>query len=165
MRIQQVSIEQVRQLPVLLRETIPAEYMDEYGHMNVRWYSALWGQAAGAFMASLGMNQQEMLTRNTGHWMLRNVLDFKAELREGDTVEVYGRLLGFSSKLLHNKFWMVNESAGVIAATSEALVAHADLEARRMAPFPPEVAAVLTQKREEWGRLDWDAPVSGAIQL
>ncbi|MCH7910240.1 MAG: thioesterase family protein [Candidatus Hydrogenedentes bacterium] len=88
-----------------------------------------------------------------------------AEIREGDTVEIYGRLLGFKPKVLHDKFWMVNETQGVVAASSEVLVAHADLRARRTAPFPPEVAAVLTQKRDEWGRLDWDAPVSGAIQL
>ena len=81
--------------------------------------------------------------------VLRQVVDYLAEVREGDTVAVYGRLVGFTPKRLHNKYWMYNETRASVAAASEVLVTCADLNARRTAPFPDDMAAGI---RALWTR-------------
>lgn len=163
MAARDASVAQVQQLPLLVEQTIPSDFMDEYGHMNVRWYSSLWGQGASVFMASLKMDHESMMAKGTGHWVLRQVLDFLAEIRTGDSVAIHGRLLGYSEKRLHNKYWMINSTKGVVSSTSEVLVANADLKARRMTPYSPEVAERLREKLAEFSALDWEAPVCGAI--
>ena len=158
------SADQLRQLPLCHRETIPYDYIDAYGHMNVRYYFALWEKAAHGFMKHLGADVHAMLERDRGNWVLRQVVDYLAEVGEGDTVAVYGRLVGFTPKRLHNKYWMHNETRGSVAAASEVLVTCADLKARRTAPFPDDMAVGIRARLAEFDALTWPAPVSGAIK-
>lgn len=158
------TLDELRQLPLCHRETIPYDYIDAYGHMNVRFYFALWEKAAHGFMQFLGADVHAMLQQGHGNWVLRQVVDYLAEVREGDTVAVNGRIVGCSPKRLHNKYWMVNETRGNIAATSEVLVTCADLKARRTAPFPEPMATSIGARCAEHAALAWAAPVSGAIR-
>jgi acyl-CoA thioester hydrolase len=158
------TADQLRQLPACHTETIPYDYIDAYGHMNVRYYFALWEKAAHGFMKHLGADVHAMLERDRGNWVLRQVVDYLAEVREGDTLTVYGRLVGFTPKRLHNKYWMFNETRGSVAAASEVLVTCADLKARRTAPFPEDMADGIRARLSEFDALDWTTPVSGAIQ-
>ncbi len=164
MALVQTEIDFVQQLPVNHRVTIPEEYIDEYGHVNVRWYGVMWGTGANTLMSEMGIDQAYREQKRMGHWLLRQVLDYLAEVHVGDTVTVHGRILGRSAKRLHNKYWMVNETKGKIAATSEVLVANADLDARRMTPFPEPVASNLDAAIARFDALGWDPRVSGAIR-
>jgi acyl-CoA thioester hydrolase len=159
------TLEQLSQLPVYSRAVVTPEYIDGYGHMNVRWYFELWGRAAQQMMRSLGLGEEYTRTRRGGDWVLKQIIDYLAEVREGETVTVRGRILGRTDKLMHNKYWMINETRGVVSATSEVLVAHADLDARRTAPFPPDVVQALDERIREFDQLDWEAPVAGVIRL
>ena len=158
-----VTLEQLEELPVNYRETIPYDYIDAYGHMNVRFYFAVWEKGAHGLMQYLGADVHTSLEQGYGNWVLRQVVDYHAEVREGDTVCVRGRLVARSPKRLHNKYWMINESKGVVAATSEVLISCADLNARKTAPYPDEMSKHIDERLAEFNRLDWEAPVSGAI--
>ena len=138
--------------------------MDAYGHMNVRFYFQLWERGAQAFMAHLGLDITKAMDQGLGNWVLKQVVEYLAEVRDGQSVAIYGRLLGHSPKRLHNKYWMVNEDQGVIAATSEVLVTCADLTQRRTAPYPDHVAQVIAQRFTECRSLDWEAASCGIIQ-
>lgn len=159
------TINEVEQLPEYYRVTVNGEYLDQYGHMNVRWYSELWGWAAYSLMSDLGFGKGYMEERNYGTWVLRQIIDYLAEVHEGDTLSMRARILGRKDKLLHNKYWMLNETKGKIAATSEVLVGHADLEARRLIAFPEDVAKNLDAKILESDAVGWDPDISGAIHL
>lgn len=158
-----VTIEQLETLPVSHRETIPYDYIDAYGHMNVRFYFALWEKGAHGFMQHLGADVHTSLELGYGNWVLRQVVDYHAEVREGDSVAVCGRLVGRSAKRLHNKYWMVNETKGVVAASSEVLVTCADLKLRKTAPYPESMSKSIDARLAEFEALDWETPVSGAI--
>ena len=158
-----LTLDQLEQLPLNYQETIPYDYIDAYGHMNVRYYFALWEQAAHSFMKHLGADVHTSLELGFGNWVLRQVVDYRAEVREGDTIGIRGRIIGRSSKRLHNMYWMINETKGVVAATSEVLVTCADLNARKTAPYPDSMSTSIDARLEEFAKLDWDAPVSGAI--
>ena len=158
------SIEELQQLPLCHRETIPFDYMDAYGHMNVRFYFQLWERGAQAFMAHLGLDITKAMDQGLGNWVLKQVVDYSAELRDGHSVAIYGRLLGYSPKRVHNKYWMVNEDQGVIAAASEVLVTCADLNIRRTAPYPDKVAKIIAERHVECEALGWTADPSGIIR-
>lgn len=160
-----VRVEDVRQLRRLCEDTVPDEWLDEYGHMNVRYYMEMWGRGAGAFMRELGLDFKEAAKRDIGYWLLRQVLDYLAEVRVGETVAVYGRMIDRTDKLLHNKYWLVNETRNRLAATSEVLVGRADLTVRRLAAFPAEEAARLEEQLAYCSSLGWDPEPSGAIEL
>ena len=157
------TIEQLEQLPLNFRETIPYDYIDAYGHMNVRYYFAMWEKAAHSFMQHLGADVHTSLELGYGNWVLRQVVDYKAEVREDESIAIRGRLLGRSPKRLHNIYWMINESKGIVAATSEVLVTCADLKARKTAPYPEAMSKSIDEKLADFDKLDWEAPVSGAV--
>lgn len=159
----EAALEQVLQLPKFHSETIPAEYLDEYKHMNVRFYSELWGKGAYGLLKLLGIGDVWHGKTNYGHWLLRQVMDYKAEVREGETISIHGRMVARSAKRMHNMYWMVNESKNVVAATSEVLVANADLTSRRMTSFPEHVTEIMDAHIAEMDALGWEVPVSGAI--
>ena len=159
-----VSLEQISQLPKLHTLTIPPDYLDAYNHMNVQYYAKLWGKAAGGFLRHLGIEDAYRADTGTGHWLLRQLLNYLAEVRVEETISIYGRMVARSEKRMHNMYWMVNETTERIAATSEVLVANADLTLRRMAPFSDNLKDAMDAHIAEMEALGWQVPVSGAIR-
>lgn len=161
-----VSIDDIRKLTPLCEETVPEEWLDEYGHMNVRYYMEMWGRGASKFTRQVvGMDFRESAEHGIGFWLLRQVLDYMAEVRVGEVVTVYGRMIGRTDKMMHNKYWMVNETQNKVAAASEVLVGRADLNIRRLAPFPEEDAKRLDDLIAEFDALGFDPEPSRAIEL
>jgi len=158
-----VPVEKVMQLPMCYRVTIPTEYLDMLGHMNVSWYYTIFGRSAMAFMGAIGLTEDYIKSRNSGNFVLRQVIDFVNEVRVDETVAVYCRLIGRNAKRLHQQHYMINETTGALAAIMETLASHADLIARRTSPFPDDMAALLDEKLAEVADLDWEPPLSGAI--
>ncbi len=159
------NIDDVRRLPRLYENVVPESWLDEYGHMNVRYYMEMWGKGAGAFMRELGLDFKDAAKRDVGYWLLRQVLDYLAEVRVGETIAVYGRVIDRTEKMLHNKYWLINDTRTRIAATSEVLVGRADLTIRRLAPFPPAEIVLVDEQLASFNALDWDPMPSGAIEL
>ena len=158
-----LSTEQLESLPLFHREIIPETYLDEMGHMNVRWYMALFDAAAWVFFASFGMDRNYNETSHSGGFALEHHIRYLAEVHVAETVAVRTRALGRSTKRIHFIHFLINESTGRLAATLEVVGAHADLVARRTTPFPPEVAARLDALVESHSRLPWPAPVCGVM--
>jgi acyl-CoA thioester hydrolase len=158
-----ISVEDVEQLPLFHRETISTDYLDIMGHMNVRWYAALYDTAAWKFFDSIGMNEAYYRTEHAGGFALKHFIQYLAEVRVGETVAIYGRVLGRSAKRVHFMMFMVNETTRVLASTFEVLGSHADMRIRRTSPYPPQLAAKLDAVIVQHNALGWDAPVCGVI--
>jgi acyl-CoA thioester hydrolase len=159
-----ISIEQLSMLPVYYRKTIPADYLDVMGHMNVRWYMTLFDEAAWQFFISFGMDRNYYEHSHNGAFALKHFIRYLAEVNAGETVAVRIRVLGRSTKRVHFMHFLINETTGKVAATMEALGSHADLAARRTSPFPNSVAATLDALIAGQNKLGWDAPLCGVIQ-
>ncbi len=159
-----VSIEQLSTLPVYHRKTIPADYLDVMGHMNVRWYMTLFDEAAWQFFISFGMDRNYYEDTHNGAFALKHFIRYLAEVHAGETVAVRIRVLGRSAKRVHFMHFLINETTGKVAATMEALGSHADLAARRTSTFPDTVAAALDGLIAGQSNLGWDAPLCGVIQ-
>lgn len=155
---------QLQTLPRFHRQTIPEDYLDVMGHMNVRWYMALFDAAAWPYFASFGMDRAYYESQHGGGFALQHFIRYLAEVRVGETVAVHTRTLGRSAKRIHFMHFMINETTDTLAATLEALGAHADVQARRTSPFPPPIAARIDALLAEQKQLPWEAPVCGVIR-
>jgi acyl-CoA thioester hydrolase len=161
----QIPVEKVTQLPLMHRATVPEDYKDAMGHMNVRWYLALFDDAGWTFSEQFGMTYAHYEATQTGEFALQHIIHYLAEVHIGETVAIYSRMLARAPKLIHFAHFMVNESTGKLAATMEGLGAHADLTTRRTTPYPPAIAEKIDALIAEHNALDWDFPLSGAIQI
>jgi acyl-CoA thioester hydrolase len=159
-----VPIAELEKLPLYHRETIPSDYLDVMGHMNIRWYMTLYDKAAWNFFSSHGLNEKYFRDRQAGAFALKHVINYYAEVRVEQTVAIRTRLLGRSDKRFHVMHFMINETASRLASTIEMLGTHVDLTLRRAAPMPPEVADKFDAKLAKAQQLDWEAPVSGIIR-
>jgi acyl-CoA thioester hydrolase len=152
-------------LPLYHSEIIPSEYLDVMGHMNVRWYMALFDKSIWNFFVSHGMDEAYFQKHHLGVFALKHVIHYFAEVKVGETVELRARLLGRSDKRFHFMIFMINKTTGRLAATLEALGTHADLKLRKAAPILPEVAEKFDARLKIDQQLDWKTPLSGAIKL
>lgn len=157
------TIEQVSRLPRLLQTVIPPEYEDLNGHMNIQHYMGLYDKASYPFVATLGLDETYFTQQRKGIFDLEHHLHYLAEVHIGDTVSIYGRLLARSAKRMHGMWFMVNDTRQQLANTFEFVSTHADLEARRTAPFTDALAARLDAMLAEHTSLDWAAPVCGVM--
>ena len=153
----------IRQLSEYHRETIPEDYLDEMGHMNVRWYIALFSRAVGGLFTELGMPPEYFTRGIDGSFALTQFVRYLAEVHVGQTIAIHTRVIARTKKRIHFLHFMVNQTTEKLAATLESCVAHADLEKRKMSPFPEEVAGSIDALIEKHDALAWEAPVSGAV--
>jgi acyl-CoA thioester hydrolase len=165
MRAPAISLDQLAPLPVVYRAVIPPAYEDRNGHMNVRWYLALYDEAGDVLYPMLGLTADYFAASGMGGFDLEHHLWYVAEVRIGDTVEIRARILARSSKLMHYVMFMTNETRGGLSSIFECVHAHADLSVRRTAPFPAHAATRIDDYITAHRALDWPAPVSGAIGI
>lgn len=151
--------------PPCLRLTVPDAYRDDNGHMNVRWYDAIFDDASDILHERLGLTPDYHRAHGTGTFDLEHHVHFLAEVIPGDRVAVYVRFVGQSAQRLHYLMFMVDETRGKLAAILECMNAFADLKVRRTAPFPPEAAAKIEAGVAVGRALDWPAPVYGAMHV
>ena len=163
MRSPAIPIDQLASLPVVYRAVIPPAYEDRNGHMNMRWYLALFDEAGDAMYPMLGLTADYFSASEMGGFDLEHHLWYPAEVRIGDTVVIRVRILARSLKLMHYLMFMENETRSVLSSMFECVHAHADLNARRTAPFPAQVAAKIDAFIAAHRALAWTAPVSGAM--
>ena len=165
MKLPTIPLEKIEALePVCLRTTVPESYRDSNGHMNVRWYIALFDDAGDTLHDWMGVTPAYHAEHGTGTMDLEYHVNFIGEVLPGEDVVVYIRLVGWSPKRLHYVMFMVNATRGKLAATLECINSFADLKVRRTAPWPAEVAAKLAEAVAADGQLNWAPPLSGAMR-
>jgi acyl-CoA thioester hydrolase len=161
-----LAVENILELhPPSLRMVVPPSWADLNGHMNMRWYVALFDDAGDELHERVGLTPEFHAKRQTGTVDLEHHTNFLNEVMPGDTVAVYSRLVARSVKRVHYVMFLVNESRGKVAAIFECMNAFMELTVRRTAPFPAEIAEKLDRWLEHDTKLAWPAPVSGAMQV
>lgn len=150
-------------LPVTNTKTIPEDYIDLMGHMNVMWYIHIFDFGTRSLFSDFGLSAEYVRTTRKGSFALESHIRYLNELRLGDTAIVRSRILDRSDKVIHLMHFVTREHDGALAATIELLSAHADLVQRRITPYPPEIAASIDAMLEVHRTLPWEAPLCGSI--
>ena len=161
-----VAVEDIAELrPVCLRTTIPANYLDSNGHMNMRWYVAIFDDAGDTLHAHLGLTREFHRVHGTGTMDLEHHTWFMNEVMPDSKICVYVRLVERSARMIHYLMFMVNESTNKVAAHFECVNALVDLRARKMTPYPADISLRVDALLAEHSQLDWPPPISGAMHV
>lgn len=156
-------LEKIMALPALLIRVIPPDYEDENGHMNMRYYLALFDDAGYGLIEMIGLSLEYHQQHGTGGFDLEHHVHYLAEVAIGDQVTIYARMFNRTAKRIHYLMFMVNNTQGKLAAIFECVNSFADLTARKTAPYPPEIAAQIDAILSVHQALDWQAPVCGVM--
>jgi acyl-CoA thioester hydrolase len=160
-----IPLEQIRALgPPCLRMTVPEAYRDANGHMNMRWYVAIFDDAGDGLYQTLGLTPEFHRQHGSGTFDLEHHTFFVREVLPGDHVAVYARLVAHSPKRLHYVLFLLNETREALSAIFECVNTFADLRVRRTAAFPPDVLAAIAARTRAHGALEWPPPLSGAMR-
>jgi len=159
-----IPVAQIEKLLLTHEATIPAEYLDEMGHMNVMWYTHLFSCAMRGTFRRVGIDNSYMEVNQAGTFALEGHVRYLSEIRVGHSVAVHSRLLGRSAKRIHVMHFMVNRDKQDLAATLEWVSTHTDMSIRRSSPFPQHAADQIDQLVEEHESLDWDPPTCGVMR-
>jgi acyl-CoA thioester hydrolase len=148
----------------LHRETVLGEWTDYNGHMNVAYYVLAFDHATDAFFDFIGFD--EGYRRTTGHstFAAESHVTYQREVAEGDALRFTTQLLGFDEKRLRYIHHMYHAEQGFLAATSEWLSLHVDLNRRRVAPMPEAISARLSAILAAHGELPVPPEVGRAVR-
>jgi acyl-CoA thioester hydrolase len=148
---------------MVYRLTIPEQYRDRMGHMNMRYYLELYDEAGIYLFDQIGLTEAHYQHNHSGGFDLEHHLHYLNEVHIGHSVALYARLLERSTKRLHYLLFMVNEDRQNLASIFECVNSYADLQVRKTAPYPPEAAAAIDAMLLPHQALGWPAPVCGSM--
>ena len=165
MKPPEIPLEKILALePACLRMTVPEACSDQNGHMNVRWYAAIFDDAGDSLHERLGLTPEYHKAHGTGTMDLESHINYLREVMIGDRLAIFARLVARSAKRMQYLMFMVDETRGTLSAIFECINAFADLKLRKTAAFPPEVAARIEAAVSAGADLDWPPPVCGAMR-
>jgi acyl-CoA thioester hydrolase len=134
--------ERTMQTDATYRGTVYPWQCDHVGHMNIMWYVGKFDEANWNLFARLGLTPSYLRDSGRGMAAVQQNISYKRELLAGDIVEVTSRLLEIKEKSIRFLHEMRNAETGEIAAISEITGVHMDRQARKSAPFAPDIRNV-----------------------
>src|SRR5581483_4323202 len=133
--------------------TVEPAWIDYNGHLNMAYYNVLFDRAVDEAFALLGMGPDYVQKRRHSFFTAEVHVRYLRELHGGDPTRVTFQLLDYDAKRVHFFEQLFHATEGWVSATSENMVLHVDLEAKKTAAFPPAVAASLARMKSAHGKL------------
>jgi acyl-CoA thioesterase FadM len=164
MSVTRPTYQQLDVLPAYGRQPVPTAFEDVNGHLNVRHYTGIASEGLDDSMVPLGIPKNWPAL---GHacFAAEHHLVYLAELRTGDRISARSRLLARSERAAHALVYLLDDSHQRLSFVMEEIFLHIDMETRRTAPWPEDVAAALDQRIAEDAELPWEPDVSGSMGL
>jgi acyl-CoA thioester hydrolase len=122
-------------------------WIDYNGHLNMAYYNVLFDRAVDEVYELLGCGVAYVKESRHSCYTAEVHLRYLRELHAGDPVRVTFRLLDFDAKRLHYFEELRHAEEGWLSATSENMALHVDMAARKTAPFPDRIAAMLARMK------------------
>ena len=132
---------------------VEPEWIDYNGHLNMAYYNVLFDRAVDEAYELIGVGVDYVQERRHSFFTAEVHLRYLRELHAGDPVRVTFQLLDFDRKRLHTFEQLFHAEHGWVAATSENLSLHVDMQARKTAAFPAEVTRRLAEMKASHARL------------
>jgi acyl-CoA thioester hydrolase len=120
-------------------QTIDPAWIDYNGHLNMAFYNVLFDRGVDHVYDLLGIGVDYVRIKGGSCFTMEVHVNYLNELTVDDPIAVSFQLIDHDAKRLHFFQTMTNRSTGELAATSEQLAMHVDMEARRSSEFPVDV--------------------------
>ena len=125
---------------------IEPSWIDYNGHLNMAYYNVLFDRCADQAFELMAMGPNYARDRRLTIYTAEVHVCYVRELHLGDRVTVTFHLIDHDEKRLR-AYQEIHHADGWLAATSETLSLHIDMEGPRVAPFPPDVMALVEAMR------------------
>jgi acyl-CoA thioesterase FadM len=158
------TYEQLTSMPAYAEQPVPIAFEDVNGHLNVRHYTGIASEGLDESLVELGI-PQNWPAQGHACFSAEHHLVYLAELRTGDRMSARVRLLGRSERAGHVLVYLLDESHQQLSYVMEEVFLHIDMETRRTAPWPDDVAAALDRRIAEHAALPWEPDTSGCLSL
>src|SRR5262249_5831029 len=120
-------------------------WIDYNGHMNMAYSSVVFAGAVDEAFDLRGVGPRYLRQSRHSTFAAEVHLRYVRELHAGDPVRVTFQLLGHDAKRMHFFEQLFHARDGWVAATSENMALHVDMDAKKTAPFPADVAARIAK--------------------
>ena len=159
------TYDQLIDLPAYVEQPVPMPFEDINGHLNVRHYIGIASEGLDESLVEVGIPQMWPLTHGQACFTAEHHVTYLNELRTGDTMSARVRLLGRSERAAHVLVYLLDETHRKVACVVEEIFLHIDLETRRTAPWPTEIADAMDARVAEHAALGFESPTSGSLAL
>jgi acyl-CoA thioester hydrolase len=105
------------------------------------YYNVMFDRALDELWLRLGIGPGYMKERNGSTFTAECHVRYLREIHLGDPVQVSVLVVGADEKRLHTFEELRHASEGWLSAASENMNIHMDMNARKTAPFPPDIRA------------------------
>lgn len=146
-------------------QTVKREWLDYNGHLNMAYYNVLFDTALDETFTRLGLGPDYVASRNASYFTAEVHVCYLRELKEGDPVRTTVRVLGFDDKRVHIYQELYHAEEGFLSATSEQMALHVDMSARKVAPWPVDIAGRLAETHRIHAQLGQPAQSGRRIAL
>ncbi len=147
------------------RLSVPKDWIDSNGHMNVACYLKAFDLAFDEAYRLIGLTEAHMAEARGTTFAAEHHITYQRELFEGDPLRIASRLLAFDAKRMHWIQGMYHREKGYLAATCEWLILYVDIDRRRVGRFPPEMERRLAVLKAAHDRLPLPAEVGRRIEF
>jgi acyl-CoA thioester hydrolase len=133
--------------PFEFHSRVKPEWIDHNGHMNVGYFVVAFDEATDAVYEDWGIGMDYPGRSGCSVFTLGMNIDYLAEFFDGDPLRIETHLVDCDHKRIHYFHRMFHAGTGSLGATNECLCMNVDLEARRGSVFPPDVLALLKDRK------------------
>lgn len=156
---------QLLDLPAYVEQPVPMPFEDINGHLNVRHYLGIASEGLDESLVDVGIPQNWPITAGHACFSAEHHCTYLHELRTGDVMSARVRLLGRSERAGHALVYLLDHTHERVSYVMEEIFLHVDLEDRRTAPWPDDVAAALDERVAEHAQWPFPAVTSGCLAL
>jgi acyl-CoA thioester hydrolase len=123
----------------LYRGIVMPAQCDVYGHMNVRYYAALFDEAGWHIPGMAGLKLEEIQARGLGTVVATLTIDFHHEIRSGQLVLIRGAVTRVGTKSFNHEMRLYAADSMTHCATQKTVEVCFDTKARRGVPLPEDM--------------------------
>lgn len=139
----------------VVRGRVLPEWIDINNHMNVAYYLLAFDQGVDALWNRFGLTDEYIRNHGGSTFAVESHITWQREMSEGDRYIVTSQILAFDEKRIHQFMRMYHADEHYLAATAEWMNLHVDMDARRVAPWPPEIRDLIAGFVAEQGEQPW----------
>jgi acyl-CoA thioester hydrolase len=126
-----------------LRMLVQTWHCDHIGHLNAGLYMQWLGDGAFSLFSEYGLDGESTRRLGVNMAAVRAELDFKRELKPGDTVVMDTELQELNGKTAVFRHRLMRLGDNVVAMDAKLITVCLDLNTHKARPFPEEIAARL----------------------
>jgi acyl-CoA thioester hydrolase len=128
-------------------------WIDYNGHLNMAYYNVLFDRAVDEALELVGCGADYVKNRKHSYFTAEVHVRYLRELHVDDPVRVTFQLLDYDTKRMHFFQQLFHATEGWVSATSENMALHVDMTAKKVAPFPADIAGYLAKMKAAHSKL------------